>query len=109
MQQYSSNNINTTELKSVHKRNTIRISAFKSDKRRICSTYISSIVNHKQNNTIVHAQTELESHADSIVAGSNCCVIHYTNRECDVSPYRDDYAPIKNVPVVQVATAYQSE
>jgi len=35
--------------------------------------------------------------------------MHYTNRECDVSPYRDDYAPITNVPIVQAATAYQSE
>ena len=34
--------------------------------------------------------------------------MHYSNRECDVSPYRDDYAPIKNVPIVQAATAYQS-
>ena len=34
--------------------------------------------------------------------------MHYTSRECDVSPYRDDYASIKNVPIVQAATAYQS-
>ena len=25
-----------------------------------------------------------------------------------MSPYRDDYASIKNVPIVQAATAYQS-
>ena len=35
--------------------------------------------------------------------------MHYTNRECDVSPYHDDHAPTKNVPIVQAATAYQSE
>ena len=35
--------------------------------------------------------------------------MYYTNRERDVSPYRDNYALIKNVPIVQAATAYQSE
>ena len=35
--------------------------------------------------------------------------MHYTNRECNVSLYRDDYAPIKNVPRIQAATAYQYE
>ena len=34
--------------------------------------------------------------------------MHYTNKECDVSPYRDDYAPVRNVPIVQAATAYTS-
>ena len=56
----------------------------------------------------MYGRTELDSHADSIVAGSNCCIMHYTNRECDVSPYRDDYEPIKNVPIVQAATAFTS-
>ena len=89
--------------------NKINISAFKSDHRRVCSTHSSAQNINNTNNTIVHAQTELDSHADSIVAGSNCCVMHYTNRKCDVSPYRYDYAPITNIPIVQAATAYQSE
>ena len=62
-----------------------------------------------QNNNVLHAQIELDSHADSIVAVSNFCIMHYINRECDVSPYCDDYAPIKNVSIVQATTAYQSE
>ena len=49
----------------------------------------------------VHAQTELDS------LWSNCCIMHYTNRECDVSPYCDDYAPIIKVPTLQAATAYK--
>ena len=32
-------------------------------------------------------KVELDSHADTIVAGSNCVIMHYTGRECDVSPY----------------------
>jgi hypothetical protein len=49
---------------------------------------------------------ELDSHADTIVAGSNCIVMHYTGKECNVSPYTDQYEDIKNVPIVQAATAY---
>ena len=34
--------------------------------------------------------------------------MHYTKRKCDISPYRDHYTSIKNVSIVQGATAYQS-
>ena len=34
--------------------------------------------------------------------------MHYTGRECDVSPYTEAYKPIQNVPIVQAATAWQS-
>ena len=50
-------------------------------------------------------KVELDSHADTIVAGSNCVVMHYTGRECDVSPYTEEYKPIQDVPIVQAATA----
>ena len=83
-----------------------RISAFSSTSRRTISSTKSK---SKSNSKIIHSRIELDSHADSIVAGGNCCIMHYTARECDVSPYRDDYSPIKNVPIVQAATAYQSE
>jgi hypothetical protein len=32
--------------------------------------------------------------------------MHYTGKECDVSPYTDEYESIKSVPIVQAATAY---
>ena len=56
----------------------------------------------------MHGRCELDSHADTIVAGSNCIVLHYTGKECDVSPYRDDYEAVQNVPIVNAATAWQS-
>ena len=56
----------------------------------------------------VHGRCELDSHADTTVAGSNCTVLHYTGKVCDVSPYRDDYDPVSNVPIVTAATAWQS-
>ena len=35
--------------------------------------------------------------------------MEYTGKECDVSPYRDDYDSIQNVPIVHAATAWQSK
>jgi hypothetical protein len=51
---------------------------------------------------------ELDSHADTIVLGSNAIILNYTTRECDVSPYADSYEPIRNVPIVTGATAITS-
>ncbi len=52
------------------------------------------------------ANAELDSHADTIVAGATCKIIEYTNQHCQVHPYADHYEPISNVPVVKAATAY---
>ena len=49
---------------------------------------------------------ELDSHADTVVLGRNSVVLHYTGRECDVSPYSDTYKSIKGVPIVTGATAW---
>ena len=53
-------------------------------------------------------RTELDSHADSIVAESNCVGMHYTGRECNILPYTEAYKLIHKVPIVQAATAWQS-
>jgi hypothetical protein len=34
--------------------------------------------------------------------------MHYTGKECDVSPYTEAYEAIKSVPIVQAATAYDN-
>ena len=52
---------------------------------------------------------ELDTHADTIVLGSNAIIMQYTSRECDVSPYADSYEPIRNVPIVTGATAVTSQ
>ena len=33
-----------------------------------------------------YSQCELDSHADTIVAGNNCIVLSYTGKECSVVP-----------------------
>jgi hypothetical protein len=48
------------------------------------------------------AKAELDSHADTTVAGSTCRVLEFTENSCDV----EDYEPMKQVPIVKVATAY---
>ena len=50
--------------------------------------------------------TELDSHADTIVAGRNTILMSYTDRVCDVSPYWNDYKPVKDVPIVTATTGY---
>ena len=55
----------------------------------------------------IHGRCELDSHADTIVAGSNCLILQYTGKECSVMPYNDKYDPTNNVPIVHAATAYQ--
>ena len=54
------------------------------------------------------SRTEADTHADTFVAGKNCIPMNYTDRSCDVQPYSDEYAPMKNVPIITAATGYTS-
>ena len=56
----------------------------------------------------VGKKTEMDSHADTIIAGTNTLLYSYTDRVCEVSPYYDDYEPMKDVPIVRAATGYRS-
>jgi len=42
------------------------------------------------------------------VFGTNCVVLAFTGRECDVSPYMDTYDSIKSVPIAKAGTAWTS-
>ena len=54
----------------------------------------------------VHGRVEMDSHADTTVLGSKCVVLAYTGKECEVSPYADEYDAIRNIPVVAGATVW---
>jgi hypothetical protein len=84
-------------LQTTERRN---ISGFRAGKRKISA--------QGQGSTVVHSQIEMDSHADTIICGSNCMIMHYTGKECDVSPYTEAYKAIKSVPIVQAATAYDN-
>ena len=53
-----------------------------------------------------HGHIELDTHADTTVLGSNCVVLSYTGKECEVSPYSSQYEAVQNVPVVTGATVW---
>jgi hypothetical protein len=55
--------------------------------------------------SVVYSQMAKDSHADPIVCGSNCIIMHFTGKEFDVSPYTDTYEAIKSVPILKAATA----
>ena len=69
--------------------------------RRISSNNITEAIGFVGN-------TEADTHADTFVAGKNCITLSFTDRTCDVQPYSNDYAPMKNVPIVTAATGYTS-
>ncbi len=83
-------------LKSTERR---RVSGFNEGGRKISA---------QGRESVIYSQLELDSHADTIVCGSNCTILHFTGSECDVSPYTDSYEAIKSVPIVQAATAYDN-
>jgi hypothetical protein len=60
----------------------------------------------RNDSTINYNKLELDSHADTIVLGSNFVILSHTGRECDVSPYTEAYNAITDVPIVTGATAW---
>ena len=98
------NFISYSETTPNYETNTFSIRTIASSTRR----YIKS--SKAKNTTAIfkYGRCELDSHADSIVAGGNCVILSYTGKVCDVAPYRDDYDTIDNVPIVNAATAWQS-
>ena len=55
---------------------------------------------------IQEGRLELDLHADTCVVGAVWKVMEYTGVVCDVFPYSGSYKPLKQVPIVEVVTAY---
>ena len=51
-------------------------------------------------------RTELDSHADSPVVGSNVAIINYTGKYMNVSGFTENLGECKSIPVVDCAIAY---
>jgi hypothetical protein len=56
--------------------------------------------------TVDDVRSELDSQADTICAGINCRLIHYTGQECTVSGFHDKLGTMDKVPIATVATAW---
>ena len=54
----------------------------------------------------VHGRIEMDSHVDTTFLGSNCVVLAYTGKECEVLRYADEYDAIRNIPIVTGATVW---
>jgi hypothetical protein len=52
------------------------------------------------------ARCELDTHADTCVAGPNFHLDEYTGDSCDVTPYSTDYQPLTNIPIVNASTSF---
>jgi hypothetical protein len=65
------------------------------------TTNISSVASYN-----APLRLELDSHADTCCAGSNCAVLYSTGREVTVSPFLDKYTSTKGIPIASVNTAY---
>ena len=64
------------------------ISGFQSMSRRDTDTRkISSVQKTNGPQKVVQGKLDMDSHADTNVAGANCFILSYTGKECDVSPY----------------------
>ena len=72
------------------------------------SHIISAANDSSRSYKVVYGISELDSHTDTTVAGYNCFLFQYTGKECDVSPYCNDYDEIKFVPIVNAETSWQS-
>ena len=75
-----------------------------------CHRRVSTIKKKDQEDESMEylGRCELDSHADTTVAGNNCLIMKYTDRSCDVAPFSAKYTPMKDVPIVSAATGYTS-
>ena len=71
---------------------------------RISQTH--RVVNTNKEDTPFRGRSELDSHADTTVAGKNCVILRYTDHICDIAQFSDKYTPMKDVPIVSSATGY---
>lgn len=84
----------------------VKVSHFNVTHRYKSSAQVSKVYRSKTSIDVYDGRTELDSHADTFVAGRNCLLMHYTERVCDVVPYSDEYEAKKGIPVVKIATGY---
>jgi hypothetical protein len=53
------------------------------------------------------SRTELDSHANMVVVGSNCLIVEYSGRTAVVSPFTPEYDALTEVPIVDAAVLYE--
>jgi hypothetical protein len=90
----------------------IRVSAVLSSSRSQVERSVKRVRTEEQAiPPITHenVRSELDSRADTICAGLNCRLIHYTGQECTVSGFHSQLGTIEKIPIATVATAWSDE
>ena len=82
------------------------ISRIVSSIRKIANNKTAKADYQHQPQSTLHGRIELDTHADTAVMESNCVVLSYTGKECEVSPYSSQYEGVQNVPVVTGAMVW---
>ena len=88
-------------------------------RHRTISRIVSSIRKISKNKTVKagyqhrpqstsHGRIELDTHADMTVLGSNCLVMSYKGKDCEVSNYSSEYEAVLNVPVIKGSTVWST-
>jgi hypothetical protein len=57
---------------------------------------------------LIHSNCELDSHADTCVAGPNCFVIEYTDQVTNLSSFSNELDTLQDIPIVTAATAHDN-
>jgi hypothetical protein len=82
------------------------ISQIRSGRRYITPSERNASYTRQETTNLREAKAELDSHADTTVAGSTCQILELTEKSCDMFPFSDQYALMEKVPVAKVVTAY---
>jgi len=53
-------------------------------------------------------RTDMDSHADTCVAGANTVPLFFTDETVSVAPFIGEYKSLRDVPIASVATAWDS-
>jgi hypothetical protein len=82
-------------------RNHREISAVISSNRKVIGerSYLTQHGGHE-------GRMEIDNHADTHVAGSNCTVLQFTGRVCSVSPFTEHYKALYDIKIASVATTW---
>ena len=75
----------------------------------LCSRFVKHVFRvsaSKPNADDVDTRTELDSHADTCVAGRNTLLVSDDGRQVTVHPYSGEYKPIQDVSIATVATLW---
>ena len=76
----------------------------------IPNAYINSVIaglaHQSHDEPQIDTRSELDSHANMIVMGSECFVFEWSGQTCQVNPFAKSIGSLSNVPIVDAAIAY---